>query len=178
MGKVYKIEIGDKIYYGSTKQQLCKRQSRHNWNLRNNPKQLLYKTCIEENIEKIICIGLYDGDDYKEKEQEYIRDNMSLNMRHSILSIERKKETREKYLQSEKGKQTIAKISKTHRDNHKEYYKELKKKYYLENSEKWKTDEYKAKQKLRENERANCPHCNTEMLKQSINRHIKRKHST
>ena len=177
MGKVYKIEINDKIYYGSTKQQLCKRQSRHNYNLRNNPIQLLYKTCIEENIEKIICIELYDGDDYKEKEQSYIKNNISLNMRHSISSIERKKETHKKYIDSEKGKQTVARINKKHRDNHVEYYKELKAKYYLDNIEKWKTDEFKAKAKLRYRLKAKCPHCDTEMLKNSINRHIKRKHS-
>lgn len=109
MGQVYMIQVADEVYYGSTKQKyLSKRQSRHNWNLRNKPNQLLYKKCIDVGLERIKCIKLYEGDNYLDVENQYIIDNECINERHAFATIERKRETSRKYRQSEKGKATQA----------------------------------------------------------------------
>jgi hypothetical protein len=107
MGIIYKIQIGDLIYYGSTIQLLSRRQARHNHNLKHNPIQLIYKECIEQNISKIICeiVEICNNNQIKERENFYIKNcNNSLNMRDALLTEQRKKETNKKYYQSEKGK--------------------------------------------------------------------------
>ena len=178
MGIVYKIEINDNVYYGSTIQQLCKRQSRHNWNLRHNPKQNIYQCCLNNGIEKIICIEIYNGEDYINIENDYIKNNDCLNMRWSISSKERINEQRKKYLTTEKGKHTKSLINKRYIEKHKEKLSIINKEYYENNKEKWTTQEMKEKRKIRDSVKSCCPHCNTEMLKKSITRHIKRFHTT
>ena len=59
MATIYKIEVGEYIYYGSTKQRLCQRQDRHNESLRNGKKNYkIYQKCRELNINKIKCIEI------------------------------------------------------------------------------------------------------------------------
>ena len=178
MGKVYKIVVNDLCYYGSTKQKyLSKRQSRHNDNLRNNPKQKLYQYCLAQNISKINCELIYEGDDYIEYENDLIKnDSNCLNMRWSKSSKERKKETAKKYNQSEKGKITNAKVAKTYREKHKEKILQNKKDYYLKNKDKWKTEHTKEVAKLRNSQKKFCDICGVEMNYNSINRHKKRVH--
>ena len=59
MGFIYKIEIDNQIYIGSTKQKLCRRQTNHNCSLNNSNDShyniYLYRFCRTHNIEKIIC---------------------------------------------------------------------------------------------------------------------------
>ena len=62
--RIYKIEFGDYIYYGSTKQMLCQRQSRHNCNLRDlTMKQNLYVKAREYGIKKLILIQIDECDE-------------------------------------------------------------------------------------------------------------------
>tara|TARA_R110001632_G_scaffold207268_1_gene331302 strand:- start:3 stop:542 length:540 start_codon:yes stop_codon:yes gene_type:complete len=177
MGKVYKIIVNDKYYYGST-DDLSMRQARHNFNLRNNPKQKVYKYCLYNNISEIKCVPIYEGDDYLNVENEYIKnDNNCLNMRLSICDKERKAETAKKYNQSEKGKISKAKADKKYSEKNKEKLLKKKKEYYLKNKDKWTTEHYKELAKKRQQEKSCCDICGNEMLKKSINRHKKRYHT-
>ena len=121
MGIVYQIIVGDKKYYGSTIQMLCKRQGRHNENLRNNSKQVLYKSAIEKNITKLICEKIYEGDDYLDYENNCIENDINcLNMRRSKGSEETRKQSNKKWQQSAKGKISKRNCYKRYREKIKE----------------------------------------------------------
>ncbi|MGI9556178.1 MAG: hypothetical protein ACR2M9_04880 [Cyanophyceae cyanobacterium] len=176
---VYKISIGNGFYYGSTKQEIYKRQLRHNFNLRNPEQypQRLYAYAREQGVKKIICEEIYIGDDYLDKENEYIKNDINcLNMRWSKSSEERKKETAKKYRNSEKGKLTNKRACANDYLKNKDKRLAEKSEYYQKNKEKWKSEEYRAKAKIRAQVRDYCPYCNSEMLKRSIRRHIVRAH--
>ena len=95
MGIIYKIEIGEDLYIGSTKQKLNQRQTKHNQGL-NNPNDknyngYLYKFCREKKIEKIICELLETVEDTELVllEQEYITMlEPSLNIRRAFQTEE------------------------------------------------------------------------------------------
>ena len=134
MGFIYKIEIGEDLYIGSTKEKyLCQRQKRHNHGL-NNPNSNdynipLYRFCREKKVEKIICelIEKVENDELLLLEQEYI--NML-----------------EPSLNSQRAYRTI--------------------------------EEHKEQIKKQNQKKSNCPICNKEMLKNSINTHINKIHKT
>ena len=100
MGFIYKIEVGEECYIGSTKQKyLCKRQGQHNQGLNNpnnkNYNTYLYRFCREKKIEKIICEIIEEVDDTELVllEQEYIKMlEPSLNIRRVYQTIEEHKE--------------------------------------------------------------------------------------
>ncbi len=99
MGFIYKIEIDNQIYIGSTKQKLlCQRQADHNRDL-NNPNSnyniYLYRFCREKKVEKIICELLETVDDTELVllEQEYIT------MLEPSLNSKRAFQTEEEYLE-------------------------------------------------------------------------------
>ena len=79
MGFIYKIEIGEDFYIGSTKNNyLSQRQSYHNYSL-NNPHRKnyncpLYRFCREKKVKKIICELIEEVEDSELKiiEQEYM----------------------------------------------------------------------------------------------------------
>ena len=78
MGFIYKIEIDNQIYIGSTIRKLYDRQAHHNYKL-NNPNNrnyniYLYRFCREKKVKKIICELIEEVDDTELRilEQEYI----------------------------------------------------------------------------------------------------------
>ena len=106
---IYKIEFGNFIYFGSTKQLLCKRKGRHNQNLRDGYPQKLYVTARENNIEKLELIKLCEcGDDERLLiENKYIQestDKIILNSRLAHAAIDRRREIRRNYEASDRGK--------------------------------------------------------------------------
>ncbi len=122
MVKIYKIEFGDYIYFGSTKQKyLSSRQSRHNHNLKHKPVQRIYKVAKENNISKLICelICECDADERLLKENELIQqssDKTILNDRLAFCDEERKREIYMKYARSEKGKRSKRECDKRYRE--------------------------------------------------------------
>jgi len=159
IGTVYKIEIGENIYIGSTIKKLSYRQSRHNCRLNKNVKtNKLYEECKKHNIEKIICILLEeieieDIDEIRKLEQEYITKlQPSLNHKSAYTGLTQQQYRKEYY--------------KEWRDNNKEKVKECKKGYYENN-----------KKKLLEKlgEKIMCPICNTILNISSLLRHQKTK---
>ena len=131
MGFIYKIEIYNQIYIGSTKQKLNKRQITHNQGL-NNPNDrnyniYLYRFCREKKVEKIICelIEEVNNNELVLLEQEYINKlQPTLNTRGAYRTEEQKLLDRKEH----------------------------------------------------NNKKSKCPICGLEMLKTSINRHIKNIH--
>jgi hypothetical protein len=99
MGFIYKIEVDNELYIGSTKQKLYQRQQLHNKSL-NNPNDShynipLYRFCREKKVKKIICelIETVDDSELKIFEQGFI--NLlepSLNTRRAYQTIEEHKE--------------------------------------------------------------------------------------
>jgi len=125
MGIIYKIQVNNCVYYGSTIQHyLSRRQARHNHNLKHNPIQLIYKECVLQNINKIICelVETCDDSQIKERENFYIKGcTNSLNMRDAFLTEEKKKEIKKKYNQSEKGKISKSNCDRRYREKLKRF---------------------------------------------------------
>jgi hypothetical protein len=169
IGRVYKIEINENdIYIGSTIQTLRRREIHHNSHLRKNVyKCKLYEKCREHNITNIICILLEqkeveDIDEIRLLEQEYITKlQPSLNSWSAYTGL-----TQEEY-------------SKDYYENNKEELNKYNKEYYYNNKEKVKTKRkeyyYKNKDKMleRQNEKINCPICNSVVRKGGIAEHKK-----
>jgi hypothetical protein len=121
-GIVYKVNIGNKYYIGSTKNKLNERENKHNFKIKNGSKTKFHDECIKNNIYKVKCIELYRGTDYKEIENkivlESLNDKHCLNMKAVISNKERRKEQR-----SVKGKcelcgvEMLKKNLKRHKQN-------------------------------------------------------------
>jgi len=173
IGTVYKIEIYDKIYIGSTIMELSKRQIGHNTILKLNKRSNeLYEECRKHNIEKIICIPLETKEiendlEIRELEQEYIdklKPLLNQKIAYTELTIKEQKnqryiKNREDYLQKKKEEY------KVNRENMLKKCKE----YYEENKEKIK-EKNKEKNKV-----INCNICNSIITKSSLKRHQKTK---
>jgi len=201
IGTVYKIEIGENIYIGSTTQKLCNRQGLHNFHYRDNTKiNKLYKKCRDNNITKIICILLEqkeveDIDEIRQLEQQYIDElNPSLNSWSAYITEEDKKEKHKeknkKYYQENKDK--LIDKQKEYNKNNKGKIKEKNKKYYENNKNKMlmyvkeyrNNNIYKVKEKRKEHydnnrdkllEKVNCDICNKFVSRASLLRHQKTK---
>ena len=186
-GKIYKIinTQNEIIYIGSTIQQLCDRFSHH-----------LYKG----NGNKIILIENFScscKEELVRKEQEIIEQhNNLLNKCRAYRSDEYlkeyKKEKDKEYYN--KNKEKIKDYNKIYRINNQEKEKEKKKIYYKKNKEKFKEKakeyrinnlnkektkeyhkEYYEKNKEELCKKVKCDLCNTEVSKQYLSDHKKRK---
>ena len=118
------------------------------------------------------AIGISQTQYYKEN-KETIKErvkNYSLQNKEKIA----------KYKQTTKFKQSKAISDKKYRVKNKETLSIKHKEYREKNKEKIKKYDKEKYQKNKEKlkEKVNCPHCDLEMRKDSIKRHIKRKHTT
>ena len=149
-GIVYKIEIGDELYIGSTEEKLCVRRGKHNYELKKYPHRKLYKACIDNGVDKIKCWWVADivFNSFEERraiEETYRKKlNAELNSCRCYRSQEEKKEYFKKYREDHKEK--IAEQQKQyyldHKEeknkynlDHKEEIKEKSKLYYLDHKE-------------------------------------------
>ena len=154
-GMVYKIELQDEIYIGSTETQLCQRQSRHNYDLKKNPNLKLYKKCIEQGIDKIKCIWVADIEfnstaEKRMKEEQYRKElNATLNSQRCYTTENEKKEYQIEY-----------------QKKYREIYKQEKKEYYEKNK-----DILNAKRQ----EKIECPNCKSIINRGNLARHQKSK---
>jgi len=116
MATIYKIEVGEFIYYGSTKKKLIHRQTNHNTKLKNNSTFPIYKKCRDLNIEKIKCIEIEKCklEDRFIREGYYIR-NCNKDI---LLNYQTAGRTKKEYqsIYSEKNKDK----KKKYRENNKE----------------------------------------------------------
>ena len=135
-GIVYKIEIGDELYIGSTEEQLCVRQGKHNYDLKKFPHRKLYKACIDNGVDKIKCWWVADivfnsFDERRAIEETYRKElNAKLNSNRCYVSQEEKKEQNKQYKIDHKEE------IKQYNLDHKEEKQEYDKQYGLDHKEK------------------------------------------
>ena len=175
LGKIYmvypKVDNADEgdVYYGSTTNTLSRRMTQHR---HQTQCKILFdkygiEKCFIELVEKYSC---ETKDELTKKEGEYIRANKCINK--VIPGRTQKEWLRDN---SDKVKQTY----KEYRIDNKDKYKEYNKQHYIENCEKRKehqkqyNDKNKDKITEQKKQKANCPHCNKEMVKRCIPTHIK-----
>lgn len=95
-GMVYRVNIGNKYYIGSTKLPLSLRASKHNYKIKNGSKTKFHQEAIKNNIFKVKCEEIYCGEDYIDVENkmilESLEDKNCLNMIVVKQTKERKKE--------------------------------------------------------------------------------------
>ena len=104
MGFIYKIEVDEECYVGSTiEKYLSNRQGKHNYSLNNSNNKshnkYLYKYCREHNVKKIICKKLeeVDNENIRIKEQEYINKlKPTLNSNRAFQTEEEREEQKKK----------------------------------------------------------------------------------
>lgn len=160
---IYQISCVDpeveEIYIGSTenfKERMDSHKSRYNTGVKIKVYEFIRNNGGLSNWD-ITPIEIIDfpisTDELKQYEQAYLdKYNPQLNSKRAHLTKEHKKELEIEYYKQWKIK-------------NKERVIERDKQYRIDNKE-------------RINARTNCPHCDKEMRKDSIRRHIKRKHST
>jgi len=140
-GIIYKIEIGQELYIGSTTN-LTERQKKHNCNIKTYPNKL-YQICRENNINNITLIELKKVKVENKKEllmieQKYINElQPTLNTYNSIQTAEERKEYKRlngiEY--REKNKEKILLKKKEYRENNKEKEKNRHKEWRENNKE-------------------------------------------
>jgi len=188
-GMVYKIELDNEIYVGSTEQKLCERQSNHNHDLKKFPNRKLYKTCIEQGIEKIKLIWVADIEfnstaEKRMKEEEYRKKlNAKLNSIRCYITEEEAEDNRKEYIKNNKEK--ITQYKKEYRKNNKEiisqYNKNYSKEYILTHREQlldYKKKYYETNKDIlnaKQKEKIECPICKSMIGRSSIARHKKTK---
>ena len=186
LGKIYmvypKVEDageGD-VYYGSTTETLSRRMAKHR--AQSCCKILFDKygveNCFIELVEEYPCDT---KDELTKKEGQYIRDNLCVN---KVIAGRTRKEH---YVDNrDKLKEHSKQYKNDNPDKVKQYLtentdkiKEQMKHYRTKNADKIKEQakHYRTKNrdKIKElnNQKANCPHCNKELIKHNISRHIK-----
>jgi hypothetical protein len=192
IGTVYKIEIGENIYIGSTIKKLNERQRLHNIRLNQNVRtNKLYEECRKHNVEKIICIALEtkeieDDLEIRELENKYIDElKPSLNHKASYTGLtgltqeEYSKEYSKEY--REKNKETVLEKKKIYYENNKDRIIEQRKQYRKNNKDKIRQQrkEYRENniEKISEQKKVDitCPICGFVGRKHKLNRHKRTK---
>ena len=152
-GIVYKIEVGDELYIGSTEEKLCVRQASHNRDLKKFPHRKLYKACIDNGIDNIKCWWVADivFNSFEERraiEETYRKQlNAELNSIRCYRSQEEKKEDKKQYNLDHKEE------IKQYNLDHKEEKQEYNKQYYIDNKEKIKQYSLDHKEKIAEKQK-------------------------
>ena len=175
LGKIYmvypKVEEPDDgdVYYGSTTETLGRRMAKHRY--QSYCKILFDKygveNCFIELVEEYPC---ETKEQLTKKEGEHIRANKCINKR-----IEGR--TQKEWLDDNVDK--VKKYFKEYRNDNKDKITERTKKCYIETRDKrleyqkHYNNDNKDKITERKKQKANCPHCNKAMRKDSIEIHIK-----
>ena len=167
-GIIYKIEIGEDFYIGSTETTLKIRQISHNRDLKKHNYKL-YETCKANDINDITLIEIKKVKvenklELRILEQEYINKlQPSLNIRRAYTTEEEEKLYNKEYDKNRylNNKEKMKEQTRIYRENNKEKVKEIKKKCYEKNKEKY-------------NKKVFCELCEKEMSKVYLPRHKKK----
>jgi len=123
-GIVYKIEVGDELYIGSTEQKLCARQRCHNRDLKSFPHRKLYKACIDNGVDKIKCWWVADIVFNSFEERRAIEETYRKELNAKLNSVRC-------YISPEEMKEEKDKNNKKYRLDHKEKIAEKSRLYYI-----------------------------------------------
>jgi len=202
--KVYKIidNTNGYIYIGSTCSPLCKRLAYHKqdfYKWKNGYGKYIssFKILENENYDIILLeeCPCENNEQLRMKEREWIDNLECVNSNKSYTSKEEKQKQIYEYYEKNKNliyqyqkeyyeKNKLSKIQyqKKYNEKNKNLIYQYQKKYHEKNKEKLLQQQKQYydnnKEKIREKKKeiSNCPICNKEMNKSSINRHIKTKH--
>lgn len=211
LGKIYRIDVDDEVYVGSTTQLLCKRKQKHIVASRTKPLNLYNKVNEREGGWLGIDIVLVENYPCESKEMLFARErywieqlNATLNMviptrtnkeyyednKESLIQKQKEYYVKNKQSLNEYNKQyqethktELAEKAKLRRENRKEAIAESKKKYREQNRaaliERDRQYYEQHKQAISENgkRKEQCPHCQKEMRKDSIKKHVQKFHS-
>jgi len=183
-GKIYmvypKVEDPDEgdVYYGSTTVTLARRMAVHR-SKKNCSSKLLFdkygvENCFIELVENYPC---ETKEQLYKKEGEYIRANKCINK--NIAGRPKNEQMKEYYIEN---RDKLSEQRKEYRIENRDKISEQRKEYYIENRDKLleQQKEYhiENREKIKEYKKpkANCPHCNKEMVKRCIPRHIRTIH--
>jgi len=193
LGKIYmiypKVDDADEgdVYYGSTTVTLARRMAKHR--TQSCCKILFDKygveNCFIELVEEYPC---ETREHLNKKEGEYIRNHKCINKRiagrtHKEYYVEhhdKMKEYHKHYRDDNSDK--MKEYQKEYRTDNTDKYLEYQKQYRIENADimkEYKKQYYdKNKDKISEQvkQKVSCPHCNKELSKGCISRHIKTQH--
>ena len=179
-GVIYKIEICNEFYIGSTIETLKERQRKHNISLKKKTYKL-YETCKANDITNITLIEIEKVKvnnklELKIIEQEYINKlEPTLNTIKAYRTEEEIKNYDKEYRENNKEKERLR--HKKYRDNNKEKIKETTKIYKDKNKEKIKEYNENNKKKIKETKqkyyeinklKVKCEFCEKEMNKNSL----------
>ena len=182
-GVIYKIEICNEFYIGSTIETLKERQRKHNISLKKKTYKL-YETCKANDITKITLIKIEKVKvnnklELKIIEQKYINElQPTLNMLKAYRTEEEIKNYDKEYRENNKEKERLR--HKKYRDNNKEKIKNYDKEYKDKNKEKIKeknkiyNKENRGKLNEKNKEKVKCEFCEKEMNKSSLSKHKKK----
>ena len=95
-----------------------------------------------------------------------------LNAIRAYRTEEQRKEAMKVY--KKENKEKVITYNKEYIEKNKDYVKKYRQEYYQKNIDYYKKHNNSPSRK----KKGNCPHCNLEMRKDSIKRHIKKKHTT
>lgn len=86
---VYCVYLGEDVYFGSTKQGIRRRENRHNSYLKTGKNLPLYNKARDLGIDKIELCLLYEGDDYKQVEHDFIVNEKCINLYGAVYDRQR-----------------------------------------------------------------------------------------
>jgi GIY-YIG catalytic domain len=182
-GKIYKITSPqtDKIYIGSTCANLKYRLSAHNTEYKNGT-TITAKDILQFDDHKIELIEDYPCNekyDLHLRERYHIEQNKDVVV-NKMIPTKTRQEYRKEY--HEKNKQKLNEQSKQYHEANKDKINERQRNTYYEKQDDrlaYATtyrEQNKDKMNAAKRERIVCPTCGTEMSKNSLARHNKRKH--
>jgi group I intron endonuclease len=171
-GKIYVIRNteNDKVYVGSTVQQLCSRMASHRKDAKIRPHKI-YQAIREIGIDKFY-IELVENfaceniEQLRSREGHHIRHFDSFHNGYNEKMAGRSEKQRALEYYYEHHEEQLAN-SRAYREAHREELNEKAREYGKKNKE--------LIAERRRSKKATCPHCNKEMRTDSLNNHIKNK---
>lgn len=129
-GFIYKIELNENCYVGSTFQRLSQRQGEHNREIRRNNPSKLYKFLRENNIEKVKCelLERINIENVENKKNElFLKEQEWIDKINPTLNTNRANTNREEYVKI---------LREKNKDKTKKRMLIYNKNYYIQNKEK------------------------------------------
>lgn len=183
-GRIYRIDVDDEIYVGSTTQMLCKRKQKHIEVSQTKPMKLYKKINERQGRWEGINITLIENYPCHSKEMLLARERYWIETLKATLNKVIPTRTDKEYYEQNKAK--IAEYQRHYNKQNKEQVAERRKEHYeknkagiLENNKQY-YEKNKAKiaeqRKEYRKQRIICPHCQKEMCRDSIHKHKKNIH--
>jgi hypothetical protein len=138
VGTIYKIQSGNRVYFGSTTQTLKKRITNHKCDAKKGRTACELVLEDDHTVEVIELFEYVNVEDLRKREDHYIENNECINKQRAYRTEEQKKEQlkkcRKKYSENNKEKERLRR--KRYREKNKEKERLRCKRYREKNKEK------------------------------------------